>query len=158
MRWSFPVLLMLLAQVISLVAPVSVIRCIGADGHERLELAGMGCFCLAEDADGETSECGLHSESDCCEHEHDGSSPSDDVSLVVADCSCQHSMADGIDQVVVRSVVEDSVLLAGSAHAAAPDWNDQSEGYVTTSGLRRCPLRPCGSLYLSVAAITVLRV
>ncbi len=158
MRWSFPVLLMLLAQVINLVAPVSVIRCIGADGHERLELAGMGCFCQAEDVDGETTECGLHRESDCCEHKHDGSSSCDDVSLVVADCSCQHSMADGIDQVVVRSVAEDSVVLAGWAHTAVPAWSDHSESYVTTSGLRRCPLRPCVSPHLSVAATTVLRV
>ncbi len=157
MRWSFPVLLMLLAQVINLVAPVSVIRCIGADGQECLELAGMGCFCC-DDSDLESHECDVHCESGCCDHEHQDSPREGDGALLVADCGCQHSMADGVDQIVVRSILEDSVLLADWSHAAAPEWNNQPEGCVTNSGLRRCPLRPCVSPHLSVAAITVMRV
>ena len=39
------VLIALVAQGMALASPVCFVRCVGADGHECVELTGLGCHC-----------------------------------------------------------------------------------------------------------------
>ena len=158
MRRSIPVFIMLLAQLINSMLPVCFIRCIGADGQERVELAGMDCAGCETPTEHEVPAADSKSESSCCHH-HDDASATDDPRPIVSteDCGCQHSPMNAADQVLVRSTIEDSIKLLHVA-VLAPCLLTVGTDLAAVDGLRECSSRPHLSPHLLMLATTVLRV
>lgn len=161
MRRSFPFLIMLLAQIINLMIPVCVVRCIGANGHECMELAGQDCVCCVAGVEAALSAAASEPRSTCCDCSGDSPSgpSSDDTSpLMTAEaCGCQHSMMDTGDQIALRSVSENSIGLLDFAVLHSSSWSDCAD-LSASSGLRQQSLRLHLSPHLPALATAVLRV
>ncbi len=159
MRRSIPVFIMLLAQLINSMMPVCFIRCLGADGNERVELAGMDCVGCEMRTDREVPAADSDHESDCCHHRHEDAPATDDPRPLVRteNCGCQHSMMDAGDQVLVRSTIEDLIKLL-SFDVLAPCLLPVGTDLAAVNGLRECSSRPHLSPHLRMLATTVLRV
>lgn len=158
------ILLMLLAQAIATIAPVGLVRCVAADGHECIEIVGQECHCCPlseshEDVDHEA-------ESACCRHcsEEDEACHStahdkhESVSVAVngADCGCDHTPCE-IDQFHAASQQVDLVAQWTTFVGLNGTCFDQGRP-VEQFCLRDIPLRPSRSPHLIVVATTVLRV
>ena len=159
MRRSIPVFIMLLAQLINLMTPVCFVRCVSADGRERVELAGLDCACLDLPAEHDVIVAEAEHESSCCGHHHEAAPVTADALPPVSDedCDCQHSMMDAGDQNVGRSTVMDSIQCLNVA-VQAPCSSSVGSAPVAVSGLRECSSRPHLSPHLLMLATTVLRV
>lgn len=160
MRRLFPFFILLLAQIINLMIPIGFVRCVGVDGSECVELAGVGCFRCPDEAElavAESTEL-AHSDSGCCKHHHCDSSAIVEVELIAEDCGCQHSMMDPSDQIVARSVIDDSLRVACTEPLLSDYWSAHRQIAPLVFGLRQFLLRPCVSPHLSVVTVTVLRV
>ena len=160
MRRSIPIFVMLLAQVINSMMPVCVIRCIGADGQQCVEIAGMdctGCELPTEQDELPTADAAV--ESGCCQHHHEDAPAGDDPQALVStvDCDCRHSMMDVEDQVLARSTIDDSIKLLNVA-VLAPCLSEVGTDRAAVNGLRPCPSRLHRSPHLLMLATTVLRV
>ena len=158
MRRSIPVFIMLLAQLINLMTPVCFVRCVSAEGHERVELAGLDCECLDHPTEHVAVAESEH-ESSCCAHHHEAAPATEDALPLISpeDCGCQHSMLDAGDQDLGRSAVKDSIKCLTFAVQAPCCWSVGSAP-AAVSGLRECSLRPPRSPHLLMLATTVLRV
>ena len=157
------VLIALVAQGMALMSPVCFVRCVGADGHECVELAGRDCHCRdCHCRDCQTSEsltqvctvasCGHHHEDD---EEHDAP---DGFQVRCEDCSCQHSRIESAPQSVSKSLVSD-VLSQWHDALSAPTMLSVSDiAVLEDAGLPPLLLRPQESPHLIVLATVVLRV
>lgn len=94
-RW-LTVLIALLAQGMALMSPVCFIRCVGADGHECVEVVGLGCHrCSGESQTPVSREVALAA---CCSHcdeedsfgDQERQAP-DGWQVRAEPCSCRHS-------------------------------------------------------------------
>jgi len=110
-RW-LTVLVALLAQGMALMSPVCFVRCIGADGHECVELAGgscHGCDCRSQERLPKVCAivmCG-HSHED--QDEHDAPTGWQDR---CEHCPCQHAPLDLAPQVPSKSLISGEAVQA----------------------------------------------
>lgn len=98
------VLLAIFAQGMALMSPVSFVRCMRADGEQRVELSAIGCDCHDCPSEHDHTAADLshdceHHHDDCCQHE---------TELVIAqltcgDCGCTHSAVQFVPQVRSRT-------------------------------------------------------
>lgn len=154
------VLIALLAQGMALMSPVCFVRCIGADGHQCVELAGQGCRCC----DCPTSEsppqvCAVAT---CCNHCHEEDEEQETpvgLQIVAQDCSCQHSPMESAPQNLSKSLTLDvlsawhDILLAPVTLSVIADLSALDDANV-----QRPLLMPQESPHLIVLATVVLRV
>lgn len=155
-RW-LTVLIALVAQGMALMSPVCLVRCVGADGHECVELAGRGC--QRRDCQEHESQPQVSSVAKCCEqcHHNDEEEAPEGQQIAEQPCSCQHSPMEPAPQVQNKPLSSD-VLLAWHDVLLAPTTfavvvSDSSLEFVSLS-----LLRPQESLHLTVLATVVLRV
>lgn len=154
------VLIALLAQGMALMSPVCFVRCIGADGHQCVELAGLGCHrCDSPMSESSPQVCAVAT---CCDHRHDQDEEQETpagLQIVAQECSCQHSPMESAPQNLSKSLVLDvlsawhDVLSVPMAHSVVADLRDLEDANV-----QRPRLRPQGSPHLIVLATVVLRV
>lgn len=154
-RW-FTVLVALVAQGVALMAPVCFVRCVGADGHECMELAGQGCHCVAcETNESLPQVCAVTT----CGHHHDDEEQDapTDWQLRCDECACRHSMIESVPQTQSKSLASD-VLLASHDVLLAPMTlvDVATDRRLKSVGLSQ--LRPQESPHLAVLATVVLRV
>lgn len=159
-RW-LTVLIALVAQGMALVSPVCFVRCVGADGHECVELTGQGCHCCDCQSREQTPEvcavatCGHHHE-DQNQNEHD--TPTG-WQVLCEHCSCQHSPLNAGAQVQAKSLTSSgqSQVFNVATMPAVLDFVSIVPALENVS-LRRSLLRPPESPHLAVVATVVLRV
>ncbi|MCX7422994.1 MAG: hypothetical protein NT013_26150 [Planctomycetia bacterium] len=102
------VLIALVAQGIALMSPVCFVRCVGADGHECVELAGIGCHCgVCETNESLPQLCAVTT----CDHFHDDEEQEVPEGWQVRcdECSCQHSVIESVPQTQNKSQVSDAL-------------------------------------------------
>lgn len=153
------VLIALVAQGMALMSPVCLVRCVGADGHQCIELAGQGCHCCDCQSHKDSPQvcavatCG-HRHDDEHEHQHEHDAPAG-WQVRCEHCSCQHSPLEAGQQVQTKT-------LSFYGLSATPDfvptlnliatfdaWNFKS--------FQPPLLRPQESPHLIVMATVVLR-
>ncbi len=158
-RW-FTVLIAVVAQSMALMSPVCFVRCVGADGHECVELAGQCCRCCdCRPQDRAPQVCAVAT---CCDHGNDHDAEQEvpvGPQIAGQDCSCLHSLLDAIPQTVRKSLSSDvlsgwhDVLLAQTILKAVTDIR-----VLEDACHQRLLLRPHESPQLAVLATVVLRV
>lgn len=160
-RW-LTVLVALAAQGSALMSPVCFVRCIGADGHQCVELAGQDCHrcdCQSQERSPEVcavATCGHHHE-DEEQTEHDAPAA---WQVRCEHCSCQHSPLELAPQVQSKSLVSD-VLTQALVFATVPtmlDFDAAIRALKNASHSASDDLRPHESPHLTVLATVVLRV
>ena len=160
-RW-LTVLVALVAQGMVLVSPVCFVRCVGADGHQCVELTGQGCHCCDCQSQERSPEvcavaaCGHHHE----DEEQDEQDAPVGWQVRCEHCSCQHSPLNSAPQVLSKSLSSDGlsqfqifvpVLVTLDFVAVVRALENAS---LSASG----GLRPQESPHLAVVATVVLRV
>ena len=158
-RW-FTVLIALVAQGMALMSPLCFVRCVGADGHECVELAGQGCRCCdCRSQDRLPQVCAVAT---CCDHSNAHDEEQEvpvGPQIAGQDCSCLHSPLETSPQSVRRSLSSDvlsgwhDVLMAPTFLTAVTDIRA-----LEVVCHQRLLLRPHESLQLTVLATVVLRV
>ncbi len=161
-RW-LTVLIALVAQGMNLASPVCFVRCVGADGYERVELTGQGCHGCDCQTRAHTPEvcavamCGLHHEDeDQNQDEHD--TPAG-WQAYCEHCSCQHSPLEAGSQMRAKPLTssERSQVFNVVSLSAKQDFVLVVPALENVS-LRRSLLRPPESPHLAVMATVVLLV
>ncbi len=158
-RW-LTVLVALVAQGMALMSPLCFVRCVGADGHECVELAGEGCErCEWQTCEPKSEVCAVPS---CCQHCRADDSDHDapvGVQMTAPDCSCRHLPLASAPQVQSRSLSADGlsqfhlfVPVPISKEVAA------SARVSDSANLWRSLLRTHESPQLALLATVVLRV
>jgi hypothetical protein len=103
-RW-LTVLMALVAQGMALMSPVCFVRCVGADGHQCIELVGQGCNCCGCPSHEPTQQvCAV---STCCDRCHDQDEEQEapvGPQLAGQDCTCQHSPLEASQQVPSKAL------------------------------------------------------
>lgn len=99
-RW-LTVLIALVAQGMALMSPVCLVRCVGADGYECIELTGHGCHCCdCQTHNGLPQVCtvatGGHPHDDEQESDHEHEVPMG-WQARCEHCACQHSPLEARD-------------------------------------------------------------
>ena len=154
------VLVALVAQGMTLMSPVCFVRCVGADGHECVELVGEGCERCEWLTCEPTSEiCAVPS---CCQHcradDNDHDAPVG-VQMTAPDCLCQHLPLASAPQVQSKSLFAN---LLSQFHLFVPVPISKelaaSARVSNSANLRRSQLRPHESPQLALLATVVLRV
>ena len=157
------VLIALVAQGMALMSPVCFVRCIGADGHECVELMGQGCHCCdCQSRERSPDVCAVatcghhHDEEEQNQHEHDA--PVGWQSRC-EHCSCQHSPLEAGSQVQAKSLTASGVsdMLNVATLPAMLDFVSAVPALENVS-LRRSLLRLHESPQLAALATVVLRV
>ena len=154
------VLIALVAQGMALMSPVCFVRCIGADGHQCVELTGQGCHCCDCRSHERLPEacavatCGHHHEDE--DQNHDEQDAPVGWQVGCEHCSCQHSPLDSAPQV-------QSKLLSSYGLSHTPDFVPTLDFVTTVQALdvvsvRLALLRPHESPQLAALATVVLRV
>ena len=160
-RW-LTVLVALVAQGMVLMSPVCFVRCIGADGHQCVELAGLGCHCCDCQSQEHSPEvcavatCGHHHE-DEEQTEHDAPAG---WQVRCEHCSCQHSPLDSAPQVQSKSLAS-AGLSPFQVFVPVPvtcDFVAAIRALENASLSASGGLRPHESPHLAVVAVVVLRV
>ncbi len=147
----------LVAQGMALMSPVCFVRCVGADGHECVELVGQGCHCcgcLSQEPSPQV--CAVTS---CCDRCHDQEEEQDaPVGRQVAaqNCSCQHSPLDSAPQLQAEPLVPNG-LTAILDFVTTLDFVAVVRALENVS-LQPSLLRPHESPQLAVLATVILRV
>lgn len=156
-RW-LTVLIALVAQGMALMSPMCFVRCVGADGHQCIELTGQGCQrCECQTTEPLPEVCAVAT---CCNHCHaddDEQEAPVGPQIAAQDCSCLHSPLESVPQVQSKSLASD-VLLAWHEVLLAPTT---LVAVATDSRLKFASfslLRPQESPHLAVVATVVLRV
>lgn len=159
-RW-LTVLIALVAQGMSLMSPVCLVRCISPDGHECVELAGQDCGCCARTSPEAPQVCAVAK----CDHDHEEEEPErhheHDTQagrqVRGEHCSCQHSPLESAPQVQTKSLTSDVMLAWHDALTAKANFT-----VITTASrlefASRSLLRPQESPHLTFLATVVLRV
>ena len=162
-RW-LTVLIALVAQGMALASPVCFVRCVGADGHECVELTGQGCHCCDCQSREHTPEvcavatCGHHHEDeDQNQNEHD--TPTG-WQVRCEHCSCQHSPLEAGSQVRAKSLTSSgqSQVFNVATMPAMLDFVAVVPALEKLSLSASGGLRPHESPHLAVVATVVLRV
>lgn len=158
-RW-FTVLIAIAAQSMVLMSPVCFVRCVGADGHQCVELAGQGCRCCdCPVSESSPQVCAATTCSDHCHDEDEEQETPAELQIVAQDCSCQHSPMESAPQNLSKSLVSDvlsawhDVLWAPMTHSVVAELRALED-----ANFRRPLLRPQESPHLIVLATVVLRV
>ncbi|MFM9963642.1 MAG: hypothetical protein ACKV2Q_20735 [Planctomycetaceae bacterium] len=162
-RW-FTVLLALVAQGMALVSPVCFVRCVGADGHECVELTGQGCHCCdVRSHERLTEVCAVAT----CGHHHEDEEQAVEEQAEQAalagwqirgeHCSCQHSPMDSAPQLRAKSLASErpTPLLDSMT---TRDFVGIVRALHNVSLSASVGLRPHESPQLAVLATVVLRV
>ena len=157
-RW-LTVLVALVAQGMALMSPVCFVRCIGADGHQCVELAGQGCDCQSQERSSVVCAVAI------CGHHHEDEEKAEHDAPVgwqvrCEPCSCQHSPLESAPQVQSKSLVSD-VLTQALDFVTVPtmlDFDVAIRALQNASLSASGGLRPHESPHLAVVAIVVLRV
>lgn len=156
------VLIALVAQGMALMSPVCFVRCVGADGHECVELTGLGCHCCdCQSREGSPDVCAVAK----CGHHHEEEQDQDEHDAPVGwqarceHCSCQHSPLEAGSQVQAKSLTSSGQLQALNVATlpAMLDFVSVVPAFENVS-LRRSLLRPQESPHLAALATVVLRV
>ncbi len=150
-RW-LTVLLALVAQGMALMSPVCFVRCVSANGHECLELAGRGCQrCDRQERESPPQTCSV---TKCHEQK-----PSEGSQIAEPSCSCQHSPLASAPQVSVKSLTSSG--LSQEFHVATlpamRDFVSVVQALEKTSLSARGGSRPQESPQLAALATVVLR-
>jgi hypothetical protein len=158
-RW-LTVLIALVAQGMALVSPVCFVRCVGADGHECVELAGQGCHCCdCRSQDRVPQVCGVAT---CCDHGHDQEEEQEvpvGPQIAGQDCSCLHSPLESAPQNLSKSLAADVLSPWHNMWLAPMELNDVARvRALEEASLWPSLLRPHESPQLTVLATVVLRV
>ena len=150
----------LVAQGMALMSPVCFVRCVGANGHQCIELTGQGCHCC---------DCQSHKESPqvcsvaaCGHHQHDEQEQDHEHDAPVGwqarceHCNCQHSPLEAGSQV-------QSKTLSSSGLSALPAFVPTLNFAATihagdVANARPMLFRPQESPQLAALATVVLRV
>ena len=161
-RW-LTVLVALVAQGLALMSPVCFVRCIGADGHQCVELMGQGCHCCdCQSREHAPDVCAVAT----CGHHHDDEEQNQDEHDAPAGwqvrcehCTCQHSPLEAGSQVQARSLTSSGVsdMLNVATLPAMLNFVSVVPALENVS-LRRSLLRPQESPQLAALATVVLRV
>ena len=158
-RW-LTVLMALVAQGMALMSPVCFVRCVGADGHQCIELVGEGCQrheCQTSEALPEV--CAVPSCCDHCRNDHKDDEKQDapqGPQIEGQPCSCQHSPLEAGQQVQSKSLSS-----YGLSHTPdfVPTLNFVAAFQALKfASLRPSLLRPQESPQLAALATVVLRV
>ena len=158
-RW-FTVLIALVAQGMALMAPVCLVRCVGADGHQCIELTALGCHCCDCQSHKESPQvcsvatCG-HGHEDEREHDHEHDAPVG-WQARCEHCTCQHSPLEAGPQLQSKSLSSFG-LSALPAFVATLNFS-ASVHALDVASVRPRLLRPQESPQLAVLATVVLRV
>lgn len=154
------VLIALVAQGMALMSPVCLVRCVGADGHQCIELTGQGCHCCdCQSHKGSpevcaVAKCGHHHE-DEQEQDHEHDAPVG-WQARCEHCNCQHSPLDAGPQVQSNAL---SSFGPSPLSAFVPTLNFAATVQaLDVASLRPPLLRPQESPHLAVLATVVLRV
>ena len=161
-RW-LTVLVALVAQGMALMSPVCFVRCIGADGHECVELTGQGCHCC--DCQSREHAPDVRAVATCGHHHEDEELNQDEHDAPVGwqarceHCSCQHSPLEAGSQVQAKSLTSSEVsdILNVATLPAMLDFVSVVQALEKVS-LRQSLLRPQESPQLAALATVVLRV
>lgn len=154
------VLIALVTQGIALASPVCFVRCVGADGHQCIELTGHGCHCC---------DCQMHNELPqvccvaACGHQHEEENEQDHEhdapvgwQTLCEHCSCQHSPLDAGPQVQSKSL---NSFGLSALPAFIPTLNFAATVHaLNVTNLGPTLLRPHESPQLAALATVVLRV
>lgn len=155
-RW-LTVLLALVAQGMALMSPVCFVRCVGADGHECVELLGRGCHCCDCRSHEKSPQvcavvtCGQQHDDD---HEHDAPAG---WQVRCEHCSCQHSPLELGQQVQSKTLVSNG-LSQTQDFVTTLDFVAVVRALENVSLSASGGLRPQESPHLAVLATVVLRV
>ena len=154
------VLIALVAQGMALMSPVCFVRCVGADGHQCVELTGQGCHCCDCQSQEQAPEvCAVAT----CGHHHEEEQDKHDApvgwQVRCEHCSCQHLPLESAPQVQSKSWASDEVSQSQVFVPAAMtlDLVAVLRG-LENAILQRSLLRPHESPHLAVVATVVLRV
>lgn len=156
------VLIALVAQGMALASPVCFVRCIGADGHECVELLGQCGCCDCQSREHAPEVCAVTT----CGHQHDEEEQNHDEHDAPAGwqvrcehCTCQHSPLEAGSQVQAKSLTSSGVsdMLNVATLPAMLDFVSVVPALENVS-LRRSLLRPQESPHLTVLATVILRV
>ena len=152
------VLIAMVAQGMALMSPVCFVRCVGADGHESVELAGRDCHCReCQTSESLTQVCAVAS----CGHHHEDDEEQevpDGFQVRCEDCSCQHSRIESAPQSVSKSLVSEVLSQWHDALFAPVMLSVTDIAVLEDAGLPPLLLRPQESPHLIVLATVVLRV
>ncbi|MBI5758297.1 MAG: hypothetical protein HZA46_07255 [Planctomycetales bacterium] len=156
-RW-LTVLIALVAQGMALASPVCFVRCVSANGHECVELAGQGCQrCDCQEREPLSQACSV---AKCCEQcqDHEQQVP-DCPQIAEQACSCQHSPLESAPQFQLKSLASSglSQFLASMPVPTTVDFVATIRALENAS-LQRVLSRPHESPQLAVLATVVLRV
>ena len=158
-RW-LTVLMAMVAQGMALMSPVCFVRCMGADGHQCIELTGQGCHCCdCQSHKGSpevcvVAKCGHHHE-DEQEQDHEHDAPVG-WQARCEHCSCQHSPLEAGQQ--VQSKTLSSYGLSQMADFVPTLSFVSAVQALKFASLRPSLLRPQESPQLAALATVVLRV
>ena len=155
-RW-LTVLVALVAQGMALMSPVCFVRCVGADGHDCVELTGQCrcCDCQSQEQAPEVcavATCGHHHEEELDEHDAPVG-----WQVRCEHCSCQHLPLESAPQV-------QSKFLNSYGLSHTPDFVPTRNFVATVHAVEVVSLsasgglRPHESLHLAALATVVLRV
>ena len=104
------VLIALVAQGTALMSPVCFVRCVGADGHECVELAGNGCErCECQASEPMPEVCAVPTCCNRCRDHEDKQEAPVGPQVTEQDCSCQHSPLVSVPQVQSNSLVTEEL-------------------------------------------------
>jgi len=155
-RW-LTVLVALVAQGMALLSPVCFVRCVGADGHECVELVGQGCRCCdCRSHEGSQVVCAVANCDEQCQHEDDEQEAPVGPQIAAECCTCEHSPLDSAPQVQVKSLASDGLMTALD-FVTTLDFVTVVRG-LENLGFQRSLLRPHESPQLAALTTVVLRV
>ena len=154
------VLIALVAQGMVLMSPVCFVRCVGADGHECVELTGQGCQrCDCQERESLPQVCSV---AKCCEqcHNHDDEQEAPEGPQIAGQpCSCHHSPLESAPQVQAKSLTSGGPSPVFNVATLPAILNFVSIVQALENVcLRRSLLRPHESPQLAALATVVLRV
>ena len=158
-RW-LTVLMALVAQGMALMSPVCFVRCVGADGHECVELVGQGCRCRGCLSNESSPQ--VCSVAKCCDQDRDHDEEHEapiGPQVAAQGCSCLHSPLESAPQSLSRVLAAD-VLSQWQDVVLAPATLDcvADVRALDVASLQRTLSRPQESPQLAALATVVLRV
>lgn len=160
-RW-LTVLIALVAQGMALMSPVCFVRCVGADGHQCVELIGQDCRCC-DCASNESlpQDCVVPK---CCNNGHEQGEGEEQEApagprIAGHDCSCRHTPMDSVPQVQSKGLASADQSQC-QVCTLTPTTLDMlaDVGALDLASFQRTLLRPQESPQLAALATVVLRV